>query len=298
MKFIDKKSIVVICAVLLLSGCGNPENTENIAETKTSKIDTNRSKINKVNLAQLALSEGKTPLEYLEDEFNKKRPSSFVLEDQKVFDPWSDANRSLIHFSKDNWTSQFDFTGVAWNSIKAGTLVTNQHILVAAHFARAVGEEVRFYTKEGKEVVRTIVALKTLEQYDNRISDSCIEKLNAPVPNSIKVYSIINAEGLDDFSSLNGSPLILTDQRRKAYVDVIPSFNGTALLMNFAKYNKVSTLMYHKIIGGDSGGPIFSVVDGELVIVALVNHYTSGDFLAYDPIYNALVQAIADMENK
>lgn len=118
-----------------------------------------RSVINVLKLSQIAHNKGQTPYEYLVDQFDQTRPATFDPEvDQNIFD----VSISWTTYSQDNWPSHFDFSGVAWNGIQAGTLITNQHIVLAAHFQRGVGTTVLFYPKDGSATVsRTIAATLT-----------------------------------------------------------------------------------------------------------------------------------------
>ncbi|SFV62464.1 hypothetical protein MNB_SM-4-1782 [hydrothermal vent metagenome] len=296
--------MTIVFILIIFSACGSESQTETPADINQTKDTTQvaQSKIVRINLAKVAQDQGKTPLEYLEDEFDKKHPSAFVLEDQMIFNPWSDAVPSSIRFSTDNWASQFDFTGIAWNSIKAGALVTNQHIIVVAHFARGVGQKVYFYTKDGVKIVRTVVALKYLSKYDSTIIDGCIEKLDAPLPDTIKVYPLIDPSGLGDFSSLEDAPSVYSDQRRKLFAGKITHLDTPKTMMWLWKNPKVDEIMFHNSVGGDSGSPMFFIIDGKLVFVsALTGHATStaiqGHFYGYKSVYDALLLAIEDMKD-
>ena len=266
-----------------------------------SNVPLNRSSIRKVNLVQLAQNEGKTLSQYLVSEFEKKRPASFVQDDQKIFSPWSDATPSAIKYSSNNWASEFDFSGIAWNGIKAGALITNQHIVLAAHLRRNIGEKVYFHRKDGTRIIRTIIGFKNLKDYDSRLGDACIQKLNEPVPDDIKVYSILNSSALGDFSSLIGAPLITTDQRRKAFIAKVTYFSASSNKIYFSKNSKVPSFMYHFVVNGDSGNPIFMVVNGELTFIAALYGWNGNQMIApfsgYQLMYDNLVKAIEDMKN-
>ncbi|MFK5893308.1 MAG: cadherin repeat domain-containing protein [Pseudomonadota bacterium] len=115
----------------------------------------NRENVQTINLAQAAQSKNQTIPAYLIDQFEKKRPVSFVQADSLIFSQYSSASTST--YSQGNWASQFDFSGVGWDRVQAGTLVTNQHIIVAYHYRRDIGSTIVFHAKDGTRVERTVV---------------------------------------------------------------------------------------------------------------------------------------------
>ncbi len=245
----------------------------------------NRTDINIIDLNALASNEGVSVKEYLVNQLEQTFPQKFETSDSTIFRYSKDAP-----YTPDNWAGNFDFTGIAWNSIQAGTLITNQHIVLASHFARSVGTKVQFYAKDGTLVERYIVATRTLgtirdgSDYDDRIFDTTIEKLDRPVPNKIKVYSIIDArdtKGYKYSNQLDDAPYVYTDQKKKAYLGGIQAlynytYNGQtkdSFIFDGQSYTGYKS-MYHTPIGGDSGNPSFLYVDGELTLLSTLS--TSG----------------------
>ena len=269
-----------------------------ILDVNESGID--RSVVHTVNLIQLAQAQGQTVHEYLIDQFEQKRPANFVENDTVIFTQYLTGLPST--YASGNWASQFDFSGVAWNGTNAGVLVTNQHILYAAHFPRAIGSTVYFNAKDGTVISRTIVAAKNLKNYDGRILDAGVQKLNAPVPEGIKIYSLLDGAGLGNTSDLIGVPYLITDKTRKVFAEEIYSFQSSGAanqLVNYWKKNDLPSFMFHSAVNGDSGNPQFMIVNGELVVTGTLYGYANGvmvnDFYGFEPLQDSLQQAIEAM---
>ena len=51
----------------------------------------------------------------------------------RVFRVYLASGRS---FPANNWTSQFDFSGVSWNDERTATAISRRHVVMAGHFTR------------------------------------------------------------------------------------------------------------------------------------------------------------------
>jgi len=274
---------------------------ENASGGSNDNID--RTKIHTVNLLQLAQDSGQTTREYLLDQFKQKELATFVENDKKIFSQYSSSSSST--YATGNWASQFDFSGVAWDNIKAGTLITNQHIVQANHFKKVPGDKVVFHAKDGSKVIRTIIAYKKLEEINPDLWDGVVLKLDEPVPSSIKVYSLFDPDGMGNLSSLNGIQGVSTNQFRQAYIEKIERFMVND---NYMPYNilmlpdsNYPSFMWYKPENGISGNPQFFIVNGELVFSAVTHgmysNRTIREFSGYKVHNAALQQAIESMKD-
>ena len=296
-----KKSYSLIATATDISG---NEVSQNISISIVDLLESvsSRSAIRTVDLLQLSQAQGKTALAYLTEQFEQKDKASYVDGDQNIF------VYKGTKYENDTWASQFDFTGVAWNGVKAGTLITDQHIVLAAHYLRGIGEVVQFLNSDGITEERTVIAYKFLRKYDAELGDACIEKLSAPVSEKVKVYPLLKSDITNDLTSLNGAPYIMTDKTAKAFPEKILAlrYAGNAdykvyNVVNWGKNSKYPSFMYHGAVGGDSGNPHFLYMNGELVIGSVLFGYGTGGmighFYGFQSMQDALTQAIFDMKD-
>ena len=295
------KFIFILFILLSFSACQpadqNPDQSSNPGD-----VVIDRTKIHFVDIVALAKVKNQSVVEYLTSEFKKKDKNNFIDGDQKIF-----STQGLV-FATDTWAGQFDFTGVGWDNVKAGTLITNQHIVVAAHYARSVGSSIKFLNQDGVLEKRIIIALKYLRNYNAELGDACVEKLNEPVSDSVKVYSLPKSDISDDLTTLDGAPYIMTDKYANAYPEKIITLRHTGNtsykvynVVNWGKNSDYPNFMYHSAISGDSGNPHFLYAHGELVLGSVLFGYGTGGmvshFYGFKLIQDAINLAISDMKD-
>lgn len=224
-------------------------------------------------------------------------PLGFVAGDENVFSSYSVTGQSTY---STGWTSQFDFTGVAWSLKKSGTLITRQHIVQAKHYHSAVGDEVVFHDKNGNRHPRTITALRHLSPivtiHDrNFYPDSTVLKLNEPLPVGIKHYKLARINYID--TSYTGVfPVIATDQFRNVrllHFDLGLGYNGTVRYRVPFPGTYSENMTKPVLVSGDSGNPTFMVVDGNLVLSS--THHTSngqGPYFGDPAIQHRVIEAV------
>jgi len=269
-----------------------------VKDNGVEKVD--KSKVQMVNLAQLAQVAGLNTHNYLVNQFEQTRPTTFVENDTKIFTAYSSTQAV---YKRGNWAGQFDFSGVGWDATRNGTLVTNQHIIVANHYTRGIGQKILFYTPEGERIERHIVAVKSFKKYDARLKDAAVEKLNAPVPDGVKIYKILDSKGIKNLNDLVNVPYIVTDQKRHVFAEKITYFNISSNFdqsVSFWKNSDVPNVMFHSAISGDSGNPQFLIVNEELVLAGVLYGYEQGNmisnFYGLESMNRVLLQAIEDMK--
>lgn len=238
--------------------------------------------------------ESLTMAEYLNQQMDAYAPAIPTEGDKQIFAAYSSSGQSDW---ADNWTEDLDFSGVAWDDNRAGTLISEQYIAYSRHFARPDGSTVRFTDRDGDLVERTITnqdfpwfeafALKT---------DIQIARLNEPVPPSVTTYPLFPCH--IDHQELTGAKLLLTHQLRGLGMAKISSF----VLFEYDDDNDEDTprlpdheivtaqpdgslinpAWAHRVIRGDSGHPNFFIIEGQLV---LVSHHTFTGNNAKGPYY-------------
>ena len=157
------------------------------------------------------------------------------------------------------WTRSLDFTGVSWTRKQAGTAITPRHIVFAAHFIPKSGTPLTFHDRSGNVHKRKVVKLisfrgrKAPEEYR---SDIAVALLDSPLPPSIKTYRLLPPR-TDYERTLIGSPVIVTEQGRRAFINKIRAFHTKEI--SFAKNENVPANLYKSLIVGDSGHPSFFI---------------------------------------
>ena len=196
------------------------------------------------------------------------------------------------------WTRRLDFSGVSWTRKQAGTAITPRHIVFAAHYALRPGTPITFHDRSGNVHKRKIAKLISFRGQKVPIesrSDIAVALLDSPLPPSVKSYRLLPPR--TDYSyTLKGSPVIVTEQGRRAFINKIGRLSGKTV--GFTKNENVPAKLYKPLIKGDSGHPSFLIVGGELV---LIETHTgggggSGPFYSNPLIFKALQKAVADLD--
>ena len=188
------------------------------------------------------------------------------------------------------WLNGLDFTGIAWDDRKAGTLISPQHIVFAKHWRRGLNSYVYFHDKDGNSHKRQIIKRANVDT-----SDITIAKLDSPLPSSVKYYKVLSHKVFLNKST----PLLITNQSyqvcpstlynpNKSYsistgseivIDSNYSIGYTTGSINrplSAIQNPNSPNCHSNIRVGDSGHPGFYVINGELVLALTHSSVGSG----------------------
>ena len=218
-------------------------------------------------------------------------------------------------------------SGAAWNT-RGGTLITKKHVLFAKHFETSVlpngGTPLIFVDENNNAIRRNII------QYERDNTDISIALLDSEVPNNIKIAKVLPPNFTDyintttinsiydnfntQINSFQFNPLLLSvglDQEEKAILKI---FNGCDLygigsspdtiwfqLVNASDidtnltYNITpSPIPYasfsEAIVVGDSGNPLFLIIDNELVVATTWWVPSGGPFITnrYSQVNNII----------
>jgi len=163
------------------------------------------------------------------------------------------------------WTRKFDASGISFNVTQTCTLVTRQHVVMAAHYKRKVPSSVVFHDRKGKRLERVLVAARNVH------GDCAVGLLNEPVPAGYRVYPLLApSEGLAE--RLKGEFVLVTDQKKRLFVHEVVGVSGDRISL---RYDAKKKLGYGKIlVSGDSGNPSFIMVNGEPALIE--THHTGG----------------------
>ena len=175
-----------------------------------------------------------------------------------------------------------DLTGMSpWNSQdanqRAGTLITSKHIALAGHFNIPNNMTIRFVAQDGTTYDRIVIDTEVI------FGDLRIGTLDSDLPSTIKPFQVLPADWQDFVGDqfFNFNVIFATDQEEKLLVKQMRSNmfpNGDIRLVDhtlspFGNYGET-------LIGGDSGNPIFFIINNNPVYVSQWLSPTSGT-----PIY-------------
>lgn len=159
-----------------------------------------------------------------------------------------------------------------WNSNaghrKAGTLITPQHIVLAAHYEFPKGTTVRFVAEDGTVYNRTAIGKERHPSYRPYYPDFTIYTLDSPLPSDIKPCKIFpsNFEDYMPESNLRNT--------RPAAVGLDQEEKG--LIIDLYRDGRFATptdsnrlIFYEGKIAGDSGNPAFVMFNGEFCLVTV-----------------------------
>jgi len=164
-----------------------------------------------------------------------------------------------------------DLTGASpWNSQpngehrRAGTLITSKHIALAGHFNIVNGTTIRFVDLDG------VMHDRILEDSEVIFGDLRVGTLDSDLPSSIQPFKVLPANWQDYIGSqfFTYNVIFATDQEER----LLPKRAGSLLtsgsipaidhtLFPFSEYAET-------IIGGDSGNPIFFIINNWPVYVS------------------------------
>ena len=204
--------------------------------------------------------------------------------------------------------------GLAPN-LRRGTLITPKHMIFAEHYYIGVPQQgVPFiFVDENNNVVRRkimqIMPITVQLASPEPNPDLAIGVLDQEVPSNIKPAKVLpanfesyfnvtgNISGPNSYSIGNILTLAL-DQEDKALIKAITYYQNQPEfglgIVNFSEKN-ISTNPYANdweeyIVAGDSGNPIFLIIDNELVMISLWSGPFVGPFLPLN--YNSINNVI------
>lgn len=180
------------------------------------------------------------------------------------------------------WTSGLDLTCISpWNSDgvarKAGTLISPRHIIFAAHYQINNGSTIRFVDANNNVVTRTMTTKLTHPSYSPYYPDITIGVLDSDVPASIGYARILPQNWANYLPSLGSSypiPCLMLDQEEKALVTELINLGTYAIFDSPSDSKRLS--FFEMLISGDSGDPIFLIINNQLVILTVATFGNAG----------------------
>lgn len=179
----------------------------------------------------------------------------------QIFDSYRATRNSNM---ADGWTRGMDMSGVSFNDDRTATLITPRHIAMAQHFARPVGSPVILHDRNGKRLVRTIIALEA------GVGDVMVGLLDEAVPSNYTSYPLPDPSS--NIASLVNKRVIVSDQHRCLFVHTVAAVAGG--IIAFKQDENDQHGWGKNLVAGDSGNPSFLIYGKQLVMVE--THTTGG----------------------
>lgn len=166
------------------------------------------------------------------------------------------------------WISILNMSAVSpWNSLggvtRAGVAITPCHTLHARHYPVTVGTTIRFITMDNVVVDKMVESTISIDN-----TDISIAKLNADLPASIVPVKLMPSNESDWLPSSASwdLPILATDAQEHALTKDHYWTNTPNLVS--AKNSTTWPLLTETIIAGDSGNPIFFVINNTPVVIS------------------------------
>ena len=185
-----------------------------------------------------------------------------------------------------------DFTGVSpWSGTQdswpggsrgAGTLVSPRHFIYANHFTLPNGTKLYFAKSDGTLVYRTITAQTNIAGTDIQVG-----VLDSDVPAGITFYKVMPSNWHQYASDYQmwPAPLLCTDQNKNVYLNETYYVSNNLSTFYEIAFNPCADptrlLFTGGGIAGDSGSPIFFLINGQLVLVGCYYTFCSCPDIAY-----------------
>lgn len=183
--------------------------------------------------------------------------------------------------SKTSWASDLDFSGLSvWNTANLdntggnrgyGTLITRRVVVFAQHFHPGPGTMLVFLGREGQLHWRKLVDTQRV-----LLSDICLGLLDKEVPETVAVYPILPPEYVAQppppvpKPDMKLVPIICLNQSRQA---VVHQWFESSLAIGHQPTRQPEGSHGVQMAVGDSGAPIFLLLDRQLVLLGC--HHTA-----------------------
>ena len=217
------------------------------------------------------------------------------------------AESMLIHdgttYQASRWCSDIDLTCITREKPKC-TLVTPRHVVMARHYQNA--GPISFLAEDGGIFTRTV--LRRNNYGASGIPDVTIGLLDSDLPSSISPTLVLPVTyvdflPLDSANNYKGDAYLLgTDQEEKATVrvlhDVGPSYPTNPCSTRAAQEGTAERDFYETAVDGDSGSPIFFLIDqsGVTKAVLVLTYHTASMGPCYGNLFDEINTRITTID--
>ncbi|HBX65815.1 MAG TPA: hypothetical protein DEG32_06550 [Balneolaceae bacterium] len=219
-----------------------------------------------------------------------------------------DASRNVGFWGKD-----IDFTAVSvWNSrgygassdyrMRGATAVTPRHIVMAKHFPLSATDGISFVEPDGTWISRNVIRVAS-----DGSTDIAVALLDTALPSTIKPVKVVPSdfESYFDRDSVgnideNARPICVgfDHEKKGLFFQVTKAGAGASKVITYfdgslvpAPYDEIA----EDLASGDSGNPLFIIIDGEPVL--LTSWYTTSSSPAYHSYISTINGLIASVDS-
>jgi len=198
----------------------------------------------------------------------------------------------------DAWFDPIDLSSVP-TTARGGVLISPEHAIFTAHYPPSVGSTVTYQTNGNEAVSRTVLAVATHPGYDATTyrNDIAVARLSSPVT-TVAVAKTLPRDWRAYVPTVSGTsglraPTLAFEIGTVQEVSS-PLLEGANYSNGFAmNYIHRAAALRPSIVSGDSGQPIFFVVNGEAVLAGLWTGSFYGTFLPDEiPEVNAMMLSL------
>jgi hypothetical protein len=133
---------------------------------------------------------------------------------------------------------------------------------------------------DNQVITKTITNMITYPAYSPYYPDISIGVLESDVPNTISFAKILPSDYINYFPSNLYStklPILVTDQEKNALVHDLNYISSTVNFIKPIVNNRIN--FYETVISGDSGSPVFLIINDELVLLCTLTYPDAGTFV-------------------
>lgn len=198
--------------------------------------------------------------------------------------------------------SPAQMSGSLWYQ-RAGTLISPRHVVLAKHYTIGVGYDLKFVADDNTVITRQLESMIL-----DPNNDIAMYLLDSDVPNSIKFAKVLPKDHPTYLSqSTTHRYSVYFDQEEKALLGINtylpyhpnpPGYQNVVYVQNPQYINNATPEdlslqpWYETPISGDSGNPIFLIIDNELVLISTWTTPVSGPAYCglFDNVNNLMSQ--------
>lgn len=226
-----------------------------------------------------------------------------INEIKHIFSKQDHTHKIYVRNSK-CWAYPLDLTPISpWNSQgqtrKAGVLLSPRHAVWARHYGMRVNTTLRFVDKNNNVVERKILKERSLPTDGHPFLhgyDLVVGMLDQDVPSSISFTKVLprNLTIIRPPFNLR-VPVFDTDFEEKALVADLSYESGTMVGLRTPLQASYRYQLFEPKITGDSGNPVFMVIDNQLVLLFVFTYGGAGSGTSISYHYDSINKLMRDM---
>lgn len=185
------------------------------------------------------------------------------------------------------------------SSLFGATPITKRHLIYPCHIAHPNGSIYDFVNTDNSVVKRTQIQKKLSPNYNpsTYVFDFCVGLLDSDLPNSIYIPKLLPTNWRNFLPNIQYRiPIFSTHEYELASVRdwvLVDNINYAAFTQPI---NTKRNEFYQSVINGDSGNPVFLIINNELVLLSSWTFGGLGSGVNYSDFIPEINQLIADVD--